>query len=294
MIKDSIITIGTFDGLHKGHQYLLSNLISLSKALSFRPVVLTIPMPAKFYLDPKNFLGSLTTPLEKMKLLKEWIKSSEFLDFKEIKNIEAKEFVEDYLIKKYNMKAIIVGHDFRFGKGRKGDFDFLLSNSLGRYKVFRAKEHRINGKRISSSKIRILIKSGKIEEANFLLGRRYFINGVVSEGMKLARKIGFPTANVTFDPYKIVPTFGVYWVKTRVDEIEYDSIGYISQREKNGRIYNNLEVHIFNFNRNIYSKPVSIGFERFLRPPIKFSNIDEAKIQIKKDIKKLKNEIFGI
>jgi len=165
-----------------------------------------------------------------------------------------------------------------------------VNHSNGRYKVFRSEEYRLEGRKISSSEIRKLLKKSRIKEANFLLGRMYFVNGVVISGMKLARKIGFPTANIKFDPYKVVPGEGVYKVKTIVDGIDYDSIGYISNRIENGAEYKNLEVHIFNFDKDIYSKPIRVVFEDFVRKPMKFGSLEEAKKQIEKDIKEtLKN-----
>ncbi len=291
MKEYSIITIGTFDGLHKGHQHLISNLIDLSNQLKLKPIILTLPMPAKFYIDRENFLGCLTTTFEKIQLLKNWVKDVHILNFEEIQNMEPEIFIEKYLIKRFSMKAIIVGYDFKFGKGRKGDFNFLKSYCNNEYEIYKSNEYRINSSIVSSSKIRSLIMNGNIKEANFLLGRNYFINGVVIKGIQLARKIGFPTANVKFEPYKILPPDGVYSVTTVIDGINYNSIGYISSRNNNDKFSKNLEVHIFDFNKNIYSKPISVIFKSFVRSPMKFLSLEDARIQIKKDIIKIKSEL---
>ncbi len=289
MQKYSIITIGTFDGVHKGHQHLISNLIELSKILNLDPIILTLPMPASFYLSKSNFIGSLTTTFEKVNLLKQWVPNVELMEFAKIRNIKAKNFIDDYLIEKYAMKAIVVGYDFKFGKDREGDFEFLKQHSNGRYKVFESTKYEINGETVSSSIVRKLLKDGNIKKANFFLGRNYFINGVVVRGMRLARKIGFPTANIRFDPYKIVPKLGVYSVDAVVNDIVYPSIGYISERKSNGAFYKNIEVHMFDMDENIYSKPIKIIFKDFVREPMKFSTIEQTRAQILRDIEFIKS-----
>jgi riboflavin kinase/FMN adenylyltransferase len=280
-MKKSIITIGTFDGLHKGHQHLISNLISLSKKLALRPIVLTFPMPVKFYMNKDKFQGSLTTTLEKMQLLRQWVEDVYLLDFEEVRSLEPDEFINKILIEKYFMKAIIIGYDFRFGKSRKGDYNYLLANSYDLYEVFRSNEYKIGSDIVSSSKIRTFIKEGEMEKANFFLGRNYSIKGVVTKGIQLARKIGFPTANLDFDPYKVVPKPGVYFVKTTINLKTYNSIAYVRPKPNRG---SSVEAHIFDFNGNIYSKSILVEFVKFIRNPMKFSNIDRVRDQIKKDI----------
>ncbi|MBO8160730.1 MAG: bifunctional riboflavin kinase/FAD synthetase [Thermosipho sp. (in: Bacteria)] len=286
-----IVTIGVFDGVHKGHVKILEELKKEAEKLNADPEIFTIIFPMEYYKG--KFDGLLITLEERINLL-EMYGTVYTLDLLKIKNITAEDFF--HFIQK-NTKAIIVGDDFRFGKNAKGDVKYLeklcKENNI-KLKVI--KDIMANGERISSSLIRKLLKEGNIEKANYLLGRPYSIHGKVYKDKQIGKKLGFPTANIKRDKNLIHPKNGVYLCRVYTPELHYGlmNIGIRPTIEKTKVI--KYEVYIFDFDENLYNKNIYVELLEYLREEIEFENIQMLINQMKKDVKiakKLLEEKYG-
>ena len=291
--RGSIILIGNFDGLHLGHQKLFQLAQSYKKKYNLKIGVVNFdPMPKMFFNKKlKNF--RLSNIDQKIKLL-----SNLKVDFlvtkkfdKKFSKTKALNFINQILNKKLNSKFIFVSNNFRFGNKREGDVNLLIKNEkLFNYKVVKP-EPLIKGKRIvSSSLIRNLLKNGFLDKANKLLNRNWTIQGIVKEGRKVGKKIGFPTCNIDIKDY-IIPKPGVYAVKVlRKNSTKYlKGIANLGYRPTFNQKKILLEVHLFNFSGNLYNKLLSVEFLKFIRKEKKFKNADQLKVQIKKDLNIAKN-----
>jgi len=291
--KGSIILIGNFDGLHLGHQKLFQLAQLYKKKFNLKIGVVNFdPMPKMFFNKKlKNF--RLSNIDQKIKLL-----SNLKVDFlvtkkfdKKFSKTKALNFINQILNKKLNSKFIFVSNNFRFGNKREGDVNLLIKNEkLFNYKVVKP-EPLIKGKRIvSSSLIRNLLKNGFLDKANKLLNRNWTIQGIVKEGRKVGKKIGFPTCNIDIKDY-IIPKPGVYAVKVlRKNSTKYlKGIANLGYRPTFNQKKILLEVHLFNFSGNLYNKLLSVEFLKFIRKEKKFKNADQLKVQIKKDLNIAKN-----
>ena len=286
--KGSIILIGNFDGLHLGHQKLFQLAQSYKKKFNLKIGVVNFdPMPKMFFNKKlKNF--RLSNIDQKIKLL-----SNSKVDFlvtkkfdKKFSKTKALNFINQILNKKLNSKFIFVSNNFRFGNKREGDVNLLIKNEkLFNYKVVKP-EPLIKGKRIvSSSLIRNLLKNGFLDKANKLLNRNWTIQGIVKEGRKVGKKIGFPTCNIDIKDY-IIPKPGVYAVKVlRKNSTKYlKGIANLGYRPTFNQKKILLEVHLFNFSGNLYNKLLSVEFLKFIRKEKKFKNVNQLRAQIKKDL----------
>ena len=288
VLKKTIVTIGNFDGVHLGHIHVLESLVN-QYTDEFESVVITFwPHPRKV-LDPNSFTLQFLTSIEEKITLIERIGISHLLILPfniEMGEMSANEFVEQILIKSVGSKKIVLGYDHRFGKDRVGGLDFLLQNN-SKYNLILEEipVKEVENIEISSSKIKTFLKSGKISEANSLLGRNYSVTGRVGEGKKLGRTIGFPTANIQLDfPEKLVPGIGVYAVKIHIDNEIYKGMMNIGHRPTISGDHLTLEVNIFEFNRDIYGEKLSIEFVEFLRNEQKFASLDLLKLQLNQDM----------
>ena len=291
--KGSIILIGNFDGLHLGHQKLFQLAQSYKKKFNLKIGVVNFdPMPKMFFNKKlKNF--RLSNIDQKIKLL-----SNLKVDFlvtkkfdKKFSKTKALNFINQILNKKLNSKFIFVSNNFRFGNKREGDVNLLIKNEkLFNYKVVKP-EPLIKGKRIvSSSLIRNLLENGFLDKANKLLNRNWTIQGIVKEGRKVGKKIGFPTCNIDIKDY-IIPKPGVYAVKVlRKNSTKYlKGIANLGYRPTFNQKKILLEVHLFNFSGNLYNKLLSVEFLKFIRKEKKFKNVNQLRAQIKKDLNIAKN-----
>ena len=291
--KGSIILIGNFDGLHLGHQKLFQLAQSYKKKFNLKIGVVNFdPMPKMFFNKKlKNF--RLSNIDQKIKLL-----SNLKVDFlitkkfdKKFSKTKALNFINQILNKKLNSKFIFVSNNFRFGNKREGDVNLLIKNEkLFNYKVVKP-EPLIKGTRIvSSSLIRNLLENGFLDKANKLLNRNWTIQGIVKEGRKVGKKIGFPTCNIDIKDY-IIPKPGVYAVKVlRKNSTKYlKGIANLGYRPTFNQKKILLEVHLFNFSGNLYNKLLSVEFLKFIRKEKKFKNVNQLRAQIKKDLNIAKN-----
>lgn len=289
--ENTVITIGTFDGVHKGHQKILKRLEEVKQQKQLKSIVFTFyPHPRKVIHSHSNELKILTTQREKIQLLEQF--NIDYLIFcpftKEFANMMPEEFVE-YLALHLNIRHIIIGYDHKFGKDRKGDIrTFIELKSRFNYEVEQISAETINEINISSTKIRQFLMSGDVENANALLGYKYFISGKVIEGKQLGRQIGVPTANIEIDDHdKLIPANGVYCTEVKVNEHLYKGAMNIGTNPTTDHTCNQkLEVHLLNFNGDIYHKEIQVSFIKKIRDGQKFNSINALKQQILQDIEK--------
>ncbi len=285
--KESILTIGTFDGVHVGHNKILKRLIQDSKKNNLSSLVMTFFPHPRMILNKSHDIKMIDTIDEKINLLeKTGLDNLIIHPFdNNFSKIRAKEFVEEILIKKLKIKEIIIGYDHKFGKDREASVEDLKKFGLDyMFNVQEIPAEEIDSIAISSTKIRDAILNGEIEKCNKFLGRNFILTGKVVYGEGLGKKIDFPTANIEIkETYKIIPKNGVYLVKTKINSKTYFGMMNIGIRPTVGGTNKSLEIHFFNFKDNIYGKNVSIEIIKKIRDEEKFSSIDQLKIQLKKD-----------
>ena len=290
--KRSIILIGNFDGLHLGHQKLFRLAKNFKKKYSLNIGVLTFePMPKMFF---NNKLSNFRISNQKQKINSLKKHKVDFVIIKKFdkkfSKIKSTNFIKNILVSKLQAKFVFVSNNFRFGNRREGDVKQLIKyEKIFNYKIVKPKPLSKNKKIISSSLIRNLLMKGKIKKANEFLNREWSIEGMVKKGRQLGKKIGFPTANIDIKDYIIAKT-GVYAVKVK----KYGTNKFIRGIANLGYrpTFNQkkilLEVHLFNFSKNLYNKYLTVNFLKFIRKEKKFKNINELKKQIKIDISKAK------
>lgn len=288
-LKDKItITIGVFDGLHRGHTSIIDELINYSLINNTNSGILTFDMT--FTKNLKNVNSFILSSEEKKNFLTykgfDFMYTLSFTD--EIKNLPPDNFIK-FLIENLPISCICVGSNFTFGKDRKGDPEKLikLGEDLG-FHVKIISLERDENNIISSSYIRELLLQGNLSLANKMLGYKYFITGVVVKGDNLASKLGFPTINIDYDKDKLIPKTGIYKGKVKIKDKIYDAAIYIGKRPTvNGKEIR-IEAHVIGVYDNLYGERVEIAFEEFLRPEKKFNSLEELKKQVERDIELIK------
>jgi riboflavin kinase/FMN adenylyltransferase len=285
--KESILTIGTFDGVHIGHNKILTKLVEESKKNNLSSLIMTFFPHPRMVLQKSQEIKMIDTIDEKIHLFeKTGVDNLIIQPFDEnFSKIRAKEFVEEILVKKLKIKHIIIGYDHRFGKDREASVDDLKKFGLNyMFTVEEIAAQEIHSIAISSTKIRNAILKGEIKKCNEYLGRNFMLTGEVVHGDGLGKKINFPTANIEIpETYKIIPKNGVYLVKAIINSEIYFGMMNIGVRPTIGGENKSLEIHFFNFKDNIYNKTFSVEIICKIRDEEKFSSIDELKIQLKKD-----------
>jgi len=286
-IKESVVTIGNFDGIHKGHQVLIEKATEYAKKNNVISTVFTFNNHPVNYFKP-NSIKNIITNNDKIKILKtmgvDYIINIPFDEY--MTKISGYDFEKDILIDKLGAKKIIVGHDFTFARNKEGNIDLLkeLSKKNG-FLLEIVNPVKIDDIRISSSYIRKLILDGKVEDARKYLGRNYKLSGEVIHSKKLGRTIGFPTANISIDENIIIPKVGIYATKVYVNGTIYygaTNVGY--NPTVNGNKLS-IETNILEFNDDIYGKIITIEFLERIRDEKKFNGIEELKEQLQKDTK---------
>jgi len=295
-LEKPVLTIGNFDGVHKGHLALFEKVKEIAKKINGNSVVMTFdPHPVKV-LNHGNGPPLITPIQQKIRLIKEaGIDIILCLPFtKEFATIPAKDFVKKILVDKIGVKYIVVGYDYAFGRNREGDIDLLqnLGDKLG-FKVIVVEPVSIDGIIVSSTKIRNLVQEGRLEEAKALLGRNYQVCGTVIKGKNRgARLLGYPTANLKLID-ELTPKIGVYAVKVIVDDKVYNGVANIGYNPTFGNKSFSVETHIIEFNKDLLGKEIRIEFVKRLRDERKFKDPDELSKQIGKDIEEAK-KVLGI
>ena len=282
-IDDEIpaVCIGGFDGVHLGHQELLK----FTKESSNTFQIITFDTLPKKYFNNEHKL--LTTNNKKIELFKKYEPSNlVFINFEHVLKFSPKTFC-DMLKNNMKAKSIYVGNDFKFGANREGDVNYLIKY-FGENSIHTIEDYDHNNEKISSTLIKSFLNDGQIEHANAALGYEYSLSGSVIKGDQRGSQIGFPTANMNVDNNIQIPKNGVYKVNVYLNEILYEGIMNIGHKptvSEDTRL--SLEVHIFDFNDDIYDADLTVYFKKFIRDEIKFSSIDELIQQISKDIEEI-------
>lgn len=282
--KNSAVTLGKFDGLHLGHQYLMDQIINYKKQ-GLTAIMFSFLVSSGSLFSDK---GLIYTEEEKHdKLLKSGMDVLISYPFtKEISNMEPEYFIRDILIEKLDAKVLVVGTDFRFGYQRRGDVELLsrYQKTYG-YKVIVCEKLKLGNSIISSSVIREKLKDGNMEEVNAMLGKPYSIFGEVIHGRKLGRTIGMPTTNLLPEPNKLLPPNGVYVSKTYLEGKSYQGVTNIGFKPTVGaEKRKGVETYLFDFKKDLYGKKIEVELFTHLRPEMKFDSIDKLKSQMNQDI----------
>lgn len=291
-MSKTFITIGTFDGVHRGHQKLFSALKQEAKKYGFEPLALVFKMPPKNVLN-NNLEQSVLLDLNHKKEFITDIKTI-YLDFNKVRDLSAEVFF-DLLIKKYKMGGIIAGKDFAFGKNRRGNIPFLREKCKQNNILCTIIDFEEDGNsKISSSRLRTALKAGEISALNKMLGHNFALEGEVIYGQQLGRKIGFPTANLDIKKEQILPR-GVFAVLVYLNGKKYKGICNIGLRPTvaiNG--LPSVEIFIFNFNKDIYGQILKAEFIQKIRSEKRFNGLDELTEQINNDCKTAQKILAGL
>ncbi len=285
--KNAVLTIGTFDGVHKGHQKIIAQLKDEAKKIDGETVIITFYPHPRQVIKPDYKIEFLNDFKEKAALLEaEGVDNLVSINFNEsFANLSAEEYINEFLIKTFHPHKIVIGYDHRFGKDRTGDFRLLeKSGSENGFEVTEISAHILDQITISSTKIRKALTEGEIELANNLLGYTFSLSGTVVEGNKLGRTIGFPTANIQMDcEEKIIPLNGVYAVQVIVNQSIQNGMMNIGYRPTVDGKKRTIEVNIFDFDADIYHQNMVVKLHHYIRPEVKFSGVDALKEQLSKD-----------
>lgn len=287
--KNAVVTIGTFDGVHTGHQQIIAQLKQEATAINGETVIITFhPHPRKIVSTKHLYI--LNTLEEKIELLE--VKGIDHLvvvPFDDrFAHQSAEEYVKLFLFEKFHPHTVIIGYDHRFGKGRQGDYHLLedYGKELG-FIVKEIPEHVLNNITVSSTRIREALLQSDIETANNYLGYNYFFEGTVVQGNKLGRTIGYPTANLRIEAEeKLIPGNGVYTVRVEIQHLKDQLFGgmmNIGMRPTVNGTSRTIEVNIFDFDADIYGQTIRVYVKNHLRGEIKFSGLDALKEQLAKD-----------
>lgn len=286
-ISPSIVTIGTFDGVHIGHQKIINRLVSLGKEKKLTPKILTFFPHPRMVLQKESSIKLINTIDEKKDILNslgvENLIVKEFTQ--DFSKYTAREFVEKILIQQLNTKHIIIGYDHRFGRNRTASIkDLLLFGKEFNFIVDEILAQDINNVSVSSTKIRNALKEGDIFKVNNYLGYEFILTGKIIKGRSIGNTINFPTANLYIkESYKLIPKQGVYVVKTSYKTIEVFGMMNIGTNPTVDGKKESIEIHLFNFNENLYEKTLKISVLKRLRSEQKFESIDILKKQLIKD-----------
>lgn len=295
--KNSVVTIGTFDGVHKGHQKILSRLNKLADEVSGESILFT------FYPHPRMVVFPNNHNLKLIQTIDEKIDSLEKLGLdnliiypftKAFSRLTAFEFVRNILVEKLKVKTLVIGYDHQFGRNREGDLEFLKETAkIFDFKVEEISAEEVQEVNVSSTKIRQSLLEGDIEKTNCFLGRPFRYSGVVVEGQKIGRTIGFPTANIEIkNHHKILPKDGVYAVRVQIGGALIDgmmNVGINPTVLAKESLEKKVEVHLFDFNTEVYGEHVAVFLYRYIRKEKTFSNLEALKSQLNDDSKKVRN-----
>ena len=277
-----IATIGFFDGVHRGHRFLFAQLQEQARLLNLSPAIYT------FREHPKQVLtgeapAMLTTYTEREERLRTY-GEVHFLDFAQVRHLTAEQFMR-YLHEEQGVDVLLMGYDHHFGSDRlKGFSEYEHVGKQIGLRILRAYECLVDSLPVSSSRIRKLLAAARIDQVNRLLGYTYSISGVVEHGNAIGATLGFPTANIRLNSYKQLPASGVYAVSANLDGVEYKALANIGTNPTVGNDHVSLEVHLLDFQGDLYDKQLTISFLSFLREERRFDSLEELKQQITADI----------
>ncbi len=289
LLTNTVVTIGTFDGVHLGHQKIIARLNEIKQIQGGETLLFTFdPHPRKVLFPTQTDLKLITTTEEKIQLLKKFgIDHVLVFPFtKEFASMQASDYVNEIIVKSLHTKTLVIGYDHRFGSNREGDITLLKAMAINKqFVVEEIPVQEINQLNVSSSRIRKALEEGDIQTANTYLGYNFFITGKVLKGKQLGRTIGYPTANIDKGNVdKLMPKDGVYAVTVDVDGTHYKGMLNVGTNPTTDTDNNQkIEVNIFDFSKDIYDKSITINFVKRVRNEQKFANLEELKNQLAKD-----------
>ena len=318
-LKNAVVTIGTFDGVHLGHQKIIKKLVEEAKKNDGESVILTFFPHPRMILNPEDHqVKMINTMLEKAKLLQDLgVDHLIITPFtRDFSNQSPQDYIKDVLVGQIGMKSIVIGYDHRFGKDRKGSFAELQEfNKIYNYQINEIPEEDIKNLAVSSTRIRKSLAKGDVDDANELMGHPFVLCGKVIKGDQIGRTLGYPTANLFVEEnYKLIPSDGIYAVSVEVQENKnknqelhnpyqpinsnslsldtqypipntktYKGMAYIGHRPTINGLSQNIEVNIFDFSEDIYHQNIKMEFLRFIRHDVKFEGLEKLTMQLAKD-----------
>lgn len=296
---NSVITLGSFDGIHFGHRLIINSVINEAEQMGGSSVLITFnPHPQEIIQKNGNVFHLLTTLSEKIEILQKTnLTKVLVIPFtREFSQMSAENFIESVLLEKIGVKKVIIGHDHMFGHNRGGSFGVLHDyGERFQFDVEVVQAQQLDGIVVSSTKIRLALEEGRIQFANRLLGREYSLIGMVMRGDGIGHKIGFPTANIHFDhPKKMLPKDGVYLVRILIRDKQWFGMCNLGFRPTFNGKEHRLEVNIFDFDQDIYGSQVSVLFIERIRDEKKFGSADELVQQLNKDTETAINLLSNI
>lgn len=288
LFKNSVLTIGTFDGVHKGHQKLIERINTLAKQQNGEGILITFHPHPRIVINPEDkSLRLLNTIDEKIALLEKYgVDNLVIVPFsRDFSEQTAEDYIKNFLVKNFQPKSIVIGYDHKFGKNRSGDYQLLekMKHDFG-YSMEEISKETLDDIGISSTKIRNSLSTGDVKLANELSGHAYTLTGTVVRGLQNGRKLGFPTANIQVnDEYKLVPSTGIYAVRVYIDKQPFKgmlSIGFNPTFEGKEQT---IEVNILDFERDVYGSQITLEFVARLRGEKKFDSLEALVNEMKQD-----------
>ncbi|MBR4020005.1 MAG: bifunctional riboflavin kinase/FAD synthetase [Firmicutes bacterium] len=290
-IEPSAVALGNFDGVHLGHQELIKKTVEYAKENGLKAAVFSFSTHPKNLLPKEKNVKNILLKEEKARIIEDlgvdYLFNIPFT--KEIMSMTPEVFVQELLLDKFNMKAAFCGFNHHFGHKAQGNPDVL--RALGAEKGFDVTEmhpYKIKGDIVSSSLIRTLIASGQVEKCKTYMGRHYAIGGEVVVGNRLGRKLGFPTSNLVIDQDMVTPPNGVYITYCTYNGVQYPSVTNVGIKPTIGTYTKNVETHIFNFDKELYGKHITVEFLKKTRDEVKFDNVRDLSEQIVRDCREAK------
>lgn len=288
--RNPVVTIGSFDGVHLGHRMVIERLKNLAKKYDGETVIFTFYPHPRLVTAPDETNLRLLTTLDEKKELFELMGIDHLVIYpftREFSQLSYAEFVQKILAEQIKTRCLVVGYDHKFGKNREGGFEYLQECARKyHFDIEKQEPLSLDEKHVSSTKIRDALQDGDIKKANRYLGYPFTLHGNVVEGNQIGRKIGFPTANIeASDPHKIIPGYGVYAVKIKVNRTSFSGMLNIGSRPtfNQNADQRSIEVHIFDFNDDIYKAGITLTFVDKIREEQKFEGIEALAKQLKKD-----------
>lgn len=283
----TVLTIGTFDGIHIGHKKILERVINTAKIQNLESLVLTFFPHPRMVLQKDTDIKLIHTINERANILADLGLNNLIIQpfSKEFSRLSATEFVRDILVHKLNVKHIIVGYDHRFGRNRTANIDSLKEfGEIYDFTVEEISAQDIDAVAVSSTKIRKALINGNLQTANSYLGAEFQLKGTVAKGKGIGKTINFPTANISIsEDYKMVPKNGVYIAKAEIENITYTGMMNIGNNPTVNGKTQSIEIHLFNFNKDIYHKEITVSIQKRIRDEQKFESIEALQSQLKKD-----------
>ncbi len=286
--RNSVITIGTFDGVHRGHQKIIERIKELAREVDGESIIITFHPHPRLVINPGDkTLRLLNTIDEKIELIEKCgIDNLVIVPFsRDFSEQSAESYINNFLVKSFKPQCIVIGYDHRFGKNREGNFLLLekMKPQLG-YRLEEITKETLDDIAISSTKIRNSLAEGDIKLANELLGHNYTLSGMVVRGLQNGRKLGYPTANIQVDDeFKLIPRKGVYTVRAKVNNQWYGGMMSIGFNPTFDGKQQTIEVNIFDFDGDIYGSKITVEFIHYIRDEKKFNTLDDLIAAIKND-----------